>query len=179
MVICSVQAGAAVQIFHSPGDDGVPATGPATIAEGGVQTVFLYIDGGPTASAVDAACDVGVGDEVCGYELALSGIGGLTLASFNADPGADVMVALSAGSIAIGGLDTVAPAAGPKRIGELNVNSVAGGELALTGGEAVGADLTSETILPGTVVTVPEPMQVLLLGSGLILLASLHARRAS
>jgi hypothetical protein len=67
----------------------------------------------------------------------------------------------------VNGLDTQSPTPGPQRIGELLVIAAVGGELELTSGEVVGADLGSE-ILPSTpLVTVPEPGQLLLLGSGI------------
>jgi hypothetical protein len=173
--LCAGVASSATQVFHSQGDDGIP--GSSTVAEGGVQSVYLYIDGGAVASAPGSACYDGQGDEICGYELTLTGLFGLTFAGFNPEPSADVMVNLAADSIAIGGLDTETPPSGPVRIGELLVNAVAGGEVELTSGEAIDADLSSEVLASGTVVTVPEPVELLLLCSGMLLLGVLDRRR--
>jgi hypothetical protein len=167
----------ASQVFHSPGDDGVPAIGEPIVAEGGVQSVFLYVDGGALASLAGSACNDGAGDEVCGFSVTLTGLGGLTLSAFNADPGADLLVNLGAGSIVINGLDPVSPTPGPKRIGELLVNAAVGGSVELSGGEVVGADLSTETLLVGTLVVVPEPSKLALLASGLLLLRTLAERR--
>ena len=119
----------------------------------------------------------GEGDEVCGYDLELIGLNGLTFSAFNADPGANLLVNLGASSLRINGLDTVAPTPGPQRIGELQVNPTTGGEIELTGGEAIGADLESETLASTVVVAVPEPALLLLLGSGIGLLVVLARRR--
>jgi hypothetical protein len=171
-------ASAVTQVYHSPGDDGVPAPGEASVPEGGVQSVYLYIDGGAAVSGAGTACDTGQGDEICGYELVLTGLGGLTLSAFNPDAAADVVLNLGAGSVLINGLDSEAPTPGPKRIGELQVNAVADGELELTSGETVGANLSEESIPTTTVVTVPEPGHFVLLGSGLAMLAALSRGRA-
>jgi hypothetical protein len=173
-----ITTSAATQVYHSPGDDGVPAVGQATLPAGGVQSVFLYIDGGATVSGVDEACDTGAGDELCGFEFGLDAVSGLTLSSFSPDGGVDLVSNLSAGSIKINGLDTVSPSPGPHRLGELQVNSVAGGVLALYLGETVNADLSESRIPITAVVAVPEPGHLALLGSGLLMLSALYRRSA-
>jgi hypothetical protein len=167
----------ASQVYHSPNDDGQPAAGPPSIPEGGVQTVYLYINGGAAASAVDTACATGTGSEVCGYTLTLTGLAGLTLTGFTPDVGADVMYDADAVELIINGLDTVAPTPGPKRIGELSLNAVSGGSLELTSGEVIGADLASEALASGEVVAVPEPGALLQLVCGAALLGCLGKRR--
>jgi hypothetical protein len=172
----AVPALAATSVFHSPNDDGLP--GSTQIATGGVQPVYLYIERGSVASAAGRACHDGQGDELCGYDLEVTGLG-LTLSSFNPDPGANLLVNFTAGSMKLNGLDSQAPTPGPQRIGELLVNAIGAAEVALTSGEVVGADLTSEVLPTATLVTVPEPGSLLLLGSGIGLLAVLARRRAS
>ena len=49
----------------------------------------------------------------------------------------------------------------------------------MTSGEVIGADLGSEQLSTTILVTVPEPGQLLLLGSGALLLAGLARRRVS
>ena len=168
----------ATQVFHSPNDDGLPAGGTPTLAAGGVQSVFLYIDGGASASAVDTACDTGTGSEVCGYTLTLTGLTGLTLVGFTPDGSANLLHDTSGLEFRVNGLDTLAPAPGPKRIGELTVNAVAGGSLELTVGEVIGADLSSEILAGAEIVTVPEPGLLLQLAAGVALLRCLASRRA-
>jgi hypothetical protein len=167
----------ATQLFHSPNDDGQPAAGPPTVPAGGLQPVYLYIDGGAAASAGGSACDTGTGDEVCGYTLTLTGLNGLTLASFTPDGAANVLHDLSALEFRVNGLDSVSPTPGPKRIGVLQVNAVEGGSLELTSGEVVGADLASETLASGELAAVPEPAALLQLASGAALLGCLKRRR--
>jgi hypothetical protein len=176
--LCWVAPATATQVFHSPNDNGLPAGGTPTIAAGGVQSVFLYIDGGASSSAVDTACDTGTGSEVCGYTLTLTGLTGLTLVGFTPDGGANLLHDVSALEFRVNGLDTVAPTPGPKRIGELSVNAVAGGSLELTVGEVIAADLSSENLASGEVVAVPEPGMLLQLASGVWLLRCLASRRA-
>jgi hypothetical protein len=168
----------AVEIYHSPNDDGLPAAGAPMIAESGVQSVYLYIDGGGAASQPGSACDMGLGDEVCGFTLTLKGINGLTLASFNPEGSANLLHDSNALQLRVNGLDTAAPTPGPKRIGELLVNAVSGGVLELTEGEVVGADLSSETVEIPIVVSAPEPSGLLQLLSGIALLLGVGGRRA-
>lgn len=176
--LCWATAATATDVFHSPNDDGLPAAGAPLVVEGGVQSVYLYIDGGPTASASATACDTGTGNEVCGYTLTLTGLSGLTLVGFTPDPGANLLSDTTGLALRVNGLDTAAPTPGPKRIGELQVNAVAGGSLELTRGEVVGADLSSETLVSGEVVAVPEPGVVFQLMTGTALLGCLNRRRA-
>jgi len=175
---CAAPA-AATQVYHSPNDDGAPAAGQPTIAEGGVQPVYLYVDGGATASAPGSVCDTGQGDEVCGYTISLTGADGLTLSGFVADGAADLMVNQSGNSIVINGLDPVSPTAGPKRIGVLSVNATAGGSLSHDGGEVVGADLGSEVLAAETIAFVPEPAGIAVWAMGISLLGVLGRRRAA
>ncbi len=167
----------ASQVFHSPNDDGLP--GAPQVPTGGVQSVLLYIDGGGGASAPGSACNNGAGDEVCGFDLELTGLSGLTFSAFNADAGADLLVNFSAGSLRINGLDPVAPTTAPVRIGELLVNAIEGGQVELTSGEVIGADLGSEVLPVQTLVTVPEPSRLLMLMSGFGLLLGLARARAA
>ena len=57
------------------------------------------------------------------------------------------------------------------------VNAVIGGSLELTTGEAIGADLASETLPVAEVVAVPEPRVLLQLASGSALLLWLRRKR--
>lgn len=161
------------QVFHSPNDDGVPGAGEISP---GTPSIFLYLDGGPAASAPGTACNDGAGDEVCGFDLELTSIGGVTFTSFEVDPGADLMVNLGASSVRINGLDAVGPGVGPQRLGRLFLNAPSG-EVELSAGETIGADLASETLASQTLVTVPEPGQLLALLSGGGLLAGLSRAR--
>jgi len=165
----------ATSVYHSPKDDGLPGS---VVPTGGVQTLYLYLDGGPSASAPGSACDVGNGDEVCGFDLEITGLNGLTLSSFTADPGADLLVNFSPAALRLNGLDSQSPTPGPQRIGALSVDAVVGGAVELTSGEVVGADLASEVLVAQTLATVPEPGSLLLLTSGIGLLRLFARRRA-
>ena len=186
MILCTAAllwypslAGAQTLVYHSPNDDGLPAAGGASVPEGTGQSVYLYLDGGVTASAPGTTCDTGTGNEVCGFDLHLTGLLGVVVTGFTADVGADLVTNLSAGQILINGLDSQSPTPGAVRIGELVVDTVAGGSLELTSGEVIGADLTSEALTAGTLVSVPEPGLSMLLLSGAALLAFLEPRRAT
>lgn len=168
------------EVFHSPNDDGMQAGGSPTIAAGGTQPVYLYVDGGSTASTPGSPCHDGSGDEVCGFRVTLSGAGGLTIASFTPDGSADVVANESPASIVINGLDPVAPGTGPQRIGVLNVNAATGGSVQLDSGEVIGASLASESLVGGTIVTVPEPTALAMWAAGasmLVLISKGRARR--
>lgn len=178
LAVCAMPA-AATQVYHSPNDDGAPAAGQPTIAEGGLQAVYLYVDGGASASAPGTACDSGQGDEVCGFAVSLSGAGGLTFDSFSGDGGADLMVNESATTVVINGLDPVSPTPGPKRIGVLMVNAVNGGSVVNDGGEVVAADLGSEVLASETVAFVPEPAGMTAWACGVSLVGLLARRRAA
>jgi hypothetical protein len=102
---------ALTSVYFSPNDDGFSGSNP--IPDSGLQSVYLYIDGGPTPSAGGSACYEGEGDELCGYDVELTGLNGLTFSAFNADPGANLLVNLGASSLRINGLDTIAPTPGP------------------------------------------------------------------
>ncbi len=92
--------------------------------------------------------------------------------------GGNLLHDITALEFRVNGLDTLAPSPGPKRIGELTVNAVAGGSLELTLGEVIGADLSSEVLASGEVVTVPEPGMLLQLAAGVLLLRYLASGRA-
>ena len=49
-LLCTAPA-IATEVYHSPNDDGQPAVGPPSVPAGGLQPVYLYIDGGVSASA--------------------------------------------------------------------------------------------------------------------------------
>lgn len=166
------------EFFHSPSDDGQPASGAATIPDAGTQSVFLWVDGGASASAPGAACHDGAGDEVCGYSITLTGIGGLSFVSFSADGSADVAINQSPGTLILNGLDPVAPGAGPQRIGVVSVASATGGSVELTAGEVIGADLGSESIATHTLVEAPEPTMSALFMAGLATLVAFTKGRA-
>ncbi len=165
-------------VFHSPNDNGQPAGGVPTIPEGGTRSVYLYVDGGVTASAPGSACHEGAGDEVCGFTVTLTGLNGLTISSFTPDGGADLVVNQSSGSIVINGLDPVSPTPGPQRIGVLDVNAATNGQVELTSGEVIGADLDSETLPSQTVVSVPEPAALAMWLAGASLLSAMARGRA-
>jgi len=168
----------ATQVYHSPYDNGQPAGGFPELPSGGGQTLYLYIDGGASASAANTACDTGSGSEVCGYTFTLTALNGATLGAFTPAGGANLLHSLVGPEFRINGLDTLAPSPGPQRIGELVVNGVEGGSVQLTSGEVIGADLSSETLSSEEVVYLPEPGTLLGLASCLVALGCLGRRRA-
>jgi hypothetical protein len=168
----------ATQVFHSPNDNGQPAGGFPDIPSGGVRSVYLYIEGGASASPLGTACDTGTGNEVCGYTLTLTALTGLTLVGFTPDGAANLLHDITALEFRVNGLDTLAPTPGPKRIGELLVSGVEGGSLELSSGEVIGADLSSEILETDQIVYLPEPGALLMLASSVALLGCLGHWRA-
>lgn len=170
-------SGAVTEVYHSPGDDGVSPGPGAEISVGAGQTLFVYISGGPSPTSSGERCHDGDGDELCGYELVLTGQGGLTLSGFTPDPAANIVANLSGNELRLNDLDTTTPSPGPRRIGELVVDAPASGVLELSSGEAIRADLSSDVLPMSTIVAVPEPTRLALLGSGLAWLSCLLRRR--
>jgi hypothetical protein len=168
----------AQRVYHSPNDNGQPAGGLPELPSGGVQSLYLYIDGGALASAPSTACDTGAGSEVCGYTLTLTGMNGATFTGFTPDGGANLLYDLNGSEFRINGLDTQSPTPGAKRIGELLVNGVEGASVELSSGEVIGADLSSELLSTDQVVYLPEPGVMLMLASTLAVLGCLGRGRA-
>lgn len=174
LLLSGASFAAVPSVYHSPADDGVDPGAPVTIPGSGQSTLFLYVDGGNSASSFDA-CHQGAGDEVCWWDLHLEGQTGLSLDSFTAS--GDVLSNLSGSVLRINGGDTNGTL-GPTKIGELTVSPSPGGTLELTAGNSVSSALNLHVIPPTTVVTVPEPGQVTLLAAGIGLLWHLNRRRS-
>lgn len=173
LILITPHTSLATDLFHSAADNGIATS---LVSDGLAQTVFLYIETGQGASAAGTACDSGAGDEICGYDLDLTGIGGLTILSFTPEPSADLVANLDSGVLEINGLDSVTPGPGAQRIGELTIDGVIGATLQVDA-ELVGADLSTETLTATTVVTVPEPRLAIVLWAGVLALIALQGRR--
>ena len=141
-------------------------------------TLHLYLDGGAVASS-GGPCEQGVGDgdEVCGWKLHLEGQSGLDLVSFT--PTGDVVFGQPTGNtlLATGGAPA-AGALGPAKIGDLVVEGVEGGVLALLASDSISASQALETIPAETLVFLPEPGGLAMLLSGVALLLGLDRLRS-
>ncbi len=160
-------------LYHSPNDDGVSGGVPAFVPEGQTVTLHLYLGVGSVASTADP-CFQGDGDELCGYQLRLTG-SGVNLQSFTgADP--DILSNLVSPQIDLTGGDFEFGELGPTKLGDLVIDGPApGGTLDLEVGDFVTTLLAKEqATTPTTIVQVPEPGGPLLLALGCALLAALR-----
>jgi hypothetical protein len=162
-------------VYHSAGDDGVDPGGSVSVAA--PATVHLYLDGGAIASSGAACAPGGDGDEVCGWKLHLEGQNGLDLVSFT--PTGDVVFGLDGNTLHSTGGNPSTGTLGPSKIGDLVVDGIEGGELALLASYSVGAGQTLGALAPATVVVIPEPGGPVMLVSGLVLLRALRRRSSS
>lgn len=178
LLLSSAVANALPTIFHSPNDDGEPAPGLASVALG-VQTLHLYIDGGSQASSA-LPCEEGDGDEVCTWEVSIVPTGDVTFQGFNNASGVESNLDSSL-LRAIGG-NPFTGDLGPTKMGDLTINSVAGGTVELDRGDTVNAAQSIDALMPGELVDVPEPRVPLSLAWGALGLQLLrrwrtHSRR--
>lgn len=163
-------------VYHSPADDGASPAGPPTVPSQVPEPLYLWIDSGATASAPGTVCDTGTGDERCGWRLSVEAHGG-TFTDFQPEPG--VVYDLSGDTLRVNLLDVTAPAAGPARIGRLDVvsTSLTGGVVTVEGA-VVGASLEREPVESAAMVFIPEPGVPLSLAAGCALLCCLRSARS-
>lgn len=152
-------APAAVLVYHSPADDGVPAASPPVLDASAPENLDLYVDlPGTGATQSGIACESGDGTELCGWDFTLRASPGVGLYDFL--PEAGVVAQRTGKTLRVNGLHARNPATAPVRIGRLRVvrESESGGTVAVRG-VAVAADLSLETLPPTTIaqITVPEP----------------------
>ncbi len=162
-----------LRLYHSPADDGSAPAGPVAIAAGTPVTLHLYVDGGSVASSVDP-CERGDGDEVCGWDVALAGSGGLALLGIA--EAFDVVAHIEGTLVNLNGGDPEG-GLGPTKIADLTVQGPMGASLDLLEGEAVRSRLTLEDLQARPVVAVPEPSVLAMLAAGLAMLRALARRR--
>jgi hypothetical protein len=137
----------AAEVYHSAADDAL-SHGPGTVVVGGAPVALhLYVYGGPAQSLPETRCSgLAGGDELCGWDLAFSATGGVTLAGFVPAPG--VAHHLSGGTLLrANAVDPVSPPAGPVHIGTLSVAASGPGSVQVQG-LAVGSDLAARSLGP-------------------------------
>ena len=172
VALLSSGASAAPSIYHSPNDDGEP--GQATVGLG-VQILHLYIDGGSQASSA-LPCEEGDGDEVCTWEVSIVPTGDVTFQGFTNASGVESN--LDSDLLrAIGG-NPFSGDLGPTKMGDLSIDSVAGGTIELDRGDSVNAAQSIESLMPVELVEVPESQMPLSLLSGALGLQLLRRRRS-
>ena len=172
-------APAAVLVYHSPANDGVPAASPPVLDASAPENLDLYVDlpgTGTTQSGI--ACESGDGTELCGWDFTLRASPGVGLYDFL--PEAGVVAQRTGKTLRVNGLHARNPATAPVRIGRLRVvrESESGGTVAVRG-VAVAADLSLETLPPTTIaqITVPEPTLGVQIGWMMGIVAGVAARR--
>lgn len=175
-------AAASIVVFHSPGDDGVAASSALELDPNTDVFLNLWLVKGTTSSPGGTVCVNASGDEICAWDVNVVLDGDATILSWSADVSME-------SSVIVGGpaadnkslrinrlLET--PLAGPTRVGVLHVD-VGSGSASVTsvGNHIISADKRLETVTPQTLAQAPEPSAGLLLGSGLVGLLWLDARR--
>lgn len=167
-ILPGLAAGDVPAVYHSPGDDGVPAPPGFEIPPSASETLHLYLDGGGDRSS-EPACYQGTGDEVCGFELSFEAQGGLVIVDFVAD--AQVTSTQTATSLDLMGGDPWRGEVGARKLGDLTVDSSFAGSLVLLPSQSVDASLALQAIPTSTI---PEPG----FGIGLVVLVLAGAAAA-
>lgn len=168
-------AGASVQVFHSPNDDGLPAAGGVPLlAPDATHVLHLYMDGGSTPSS-QGACENGGGDEICAYRVEVIPDGQVTLDQFTGVPNSRRHI--EPAYLSFGWGNAITGDLGPTKLGDLTVTAGPDGGVEILAGEVVRADLSADTVLQTDLIAIPEPAVSLALLAGVPLLAGLSARR--
>lgn len=174
----ALAASAAVTVFHSKDDDGVDPATPVVLPPGSTHTLYLYLQNGGT-SAGGCSTDA---TKVCAYDLILETENGVLFNDFLVDPNTpDAVYSFSPSRIrvnavsALNGSGLPTGGSGPLRLGTLDIDtaSAPGGTIELRASQAVDAALAEVTILPSTLISVPEPRGVIAIAAGVALLWSL------
>ena len=164
-------------VYHSPADNGVPAV--SLPIEPGVPmvTLFLYVDGGPTPTTTGTPCVDGDGDELCAWTFTVVANGDVTIQAFIPDPGVDVVSRDDAGEFAVIGGDAVNGAAGPVRVGTLDLSvSSTNWNLSRSEGSSIDAGFDLST-LGSQLIAAPEPSGLATWAASLAALGALARRR--
>lgn len=169
------QAGAQVRVYHSPGNDGLDPGGTAPVDPSSSVTLHLYIDNPGDETLTGSVCEDGDGSELCGYDLTLEALGGIQLTSFSEV--ADTTFSLTQARLRLNAVEAIDGVVGPIHVGDLLINASTGTTVNLTAGSALDASLTLVPIAPRSLISVPEPGFLTLLGGGLLALTVLGRRR--
>jgi 6-phosphogluconolactonase (cycloisomerase 2 family) len=164
------------QVYHSPGDDGLPGASLQELPSGLPATVHLYLDAGSTPSS-NTPCFQGDGDEICGYLIELFGPA-VTIQSFV--PSGDVIFGPTPSArIKLTGGDFENGTLGVVKIGDLvvqapeEVSTHLLARLDVVTSALTRDDATQDEVIIG----LPEPSPSLLICSGVMLLVLLHSAR--
>jgi hypothetical protein len=175
MILAGQAIAAAPIVYHSPLDDGAAPGSAILLPPGGVQTLFLYGDGGPAASTSGVVCEDGSGDEICSWDLLVEAREGTTLVAFR--PEGDLHFSLTASALRFNGGSHQLGSLGATKLGELDIDTSADGRVDLTGGQAVGAGLQLHDLHSERLIIVPEPSGWGMLAAGMGFLAVLYRVR--
>jgi hypothetical protein len=183
LTVAPPPADAAVEVYHSPDQSGVNLESVIVISSDAVQFLYLFIENPGSATSVGTVCLDGDGAELCAFDLAVEGIGGVQFLSFTPAPSPAPVVAysLSGARLRLNAVEAISGITGPTFVGSLEVNTTGamGGQIDLVSSEVLSASLAEVAVMPRGIITVPEPAGLLQLVSGilgLIVLGNLGGR---
>lgn len=178
-------AGTTPIVYHSPNDDGQRPPFTPLMTPGPNVVLHLYMDeaGGTAIASPSGPCASGVGEERCGWDVAIEAYGGVGLVGF-LETG-DVVAGLQTSPLSrlrTNGGQVISGELGPVKLGDLEVVMAAEGGVYLKEGRVVAAD-QQPVDLPQTdlLIVVPEPDWDVSLAAGCALLLGIAgaARRRS
>ncbi len=177
LLLPAAAAGGTARAYHSPADDGLP---PSSLPiEPGVPmvTLFLYVDAGPVPTVTGTPCVDGDGDELCAFEFTVQASGDATIQAFVPDANVDLVHRTRPDDFAVVGSEAVGGAAGPVRIGALDLNVTSRSwSLSIGAGTSVDAGFTL-TPIGSTAIAAPEPSGLAPAACAVALLAGFARRR--
>ena len=171
-------AAAVVDVFHSPDQSGSNPGSTPEIPGSAAPVLHLYIENSGAPTSAGTVCEDGNGNELCGYDLTFSPVGGVQFLSFV--PAAGVIHAMTADRLRLNAVPAVSGIGSSTFVGDLQVDTTfaVNARIDLQPSEVLDASLNTAALASRTIATVPEPGLSLLICSGVVglILMSRHRR---
>ena len=158
-------------VYNSPADDGANPGTSVSFPLGGIQTLYLYGDGGSLVSSSGVVCEDGSGEETCGWDVLVEARGGVTFTEFR--PASDIHHSLGPVTLRFNGGNHQLGQLGATKLGELDIDTSAEGSVQISGGQTVDAGLRLHDLHVTRLILVPEPGAISSLLAGSALLSAL------